>query len=230
MSLKFTIPSQPNELTVHNLRSICQYLTVRVVLPFLAARGLRLEPRYANFFLNQRDHSPLEATGTIEFFPPPMFLGQLGELLETIRIELNRVGISVGPLTQALRSGRASTWVIRIPIVANPNARSGPPEVTMSSNAGRIVLQAVLGYSAANGRYELPVKDLLDRVANVTEQQVVAKSTCTLRDPTNPRQVRVMPSPLTAQRIRRCLRELTDLAQWAAAHRHARIEASPATQ
>ena len=229
MSLKFSIPSQPTELNVHNLGNLCQYLSVRVVVPFLMARGIRLEPRYSNFFLNQRNNSPLEATGVIEFYPPPMFLGQFGELQDAIRRELERVGITVGKFSQALRSSRASNWVIRIPILTNPNARSGPPEVTMSTNAGRIVLRDVLGYQKSSGRYEIPVSDLLARVSKVTDEQVLAKSTCTMRDPKNPRQVRVMPSPMTAQRIHRCLAELKGLAEWANANRHLRIEATIAT-
>lgn len=60
----------------------------------------------------------------------------------------------------------------------------------------------------------------------VTDEQVLAKSTCTMRDPKNPRQVRVMPSPMTAQRIHRCLAELKGLAEWANANRHLRIEAT----
>jgi hypothetical protein len=50
-----------------------------------------------------------------------------------------------------------------------------------------------------------------------------------MRDPKNPRQTRVVPSPLTAQRIRRCLDELKGLADWAAANNHPRIEAAVAT-
>lgn len=226
MGLKFTIAGARQPLQTHTLSLLGEMLTTQVVGPFLAARGVRWDPRFNEFFTHHRESNPFEPIGTIEFFPPPMFLGHLSELTESIKNALHRVGIKTAPFVSEDYEGRMAVRVIHIPITENPTVDECPPEVTMSANAGRIVLRDLLGIQPKNGRYEFDAAETLQRLDSVTEERITRCSSSPLRDAKSPRGVNLVASPYTMKRVHRCLGELRRLTQWARSHNYEKICAS----
>lgn len=214
MALKFTVGDQAQKLHTHRIWDICEFLAVRVVEPFLIERGVRLDPRFTNYFNPAGGSSPYEPTGVIEFFPPGLYADQIDTFEQAIHAELAKLGIQLGPVERELYPGLPVVRVVRIPIVANPTALSGPPEVSMSISAGRTVLRDLLGFQPAQGRYEFTAAELLTRVLKVTEEGVRGCSAAPVKDPKAPKSVRRLSSALTVQRIRRCLAELEQYARW----------------
>jgi hypothetical protein len=230
MSLAFNILDETKTTHTHTLDALCGHLSATVVAPFLRSQGVYWDPRFEQYFLHHADSDPFAATGTIEFYPPPMFLGQLGQLEAAIQAELTSLGIKTGPSVPRHYPDGLAVKVIEIPILTNPTVLSGPPEVSMASNSGRLVLSSVLGYQPANGRYEFTADDLLRRVDGVTEERIERQSTAPVcdRDEPQPRHVKPTTSAVTIHRIRRCLSELRALGEWAKANDYQRIEATPA--
>jgi hypothetical protein len=226
MGLKFAIAGTRQPLQTHTLSLLGDMLTSKVVGPFLAAHGVRWDPRFNEFFTHHSESNPFEATGTIEFFPPPMFLGHLNELTESIKAALDRLGIKTGPFVPEDYEGRMAVRVIHIPITENPTVDECPPEVTMSANAGRIVLRDLLGIQPKNGRYEFATAEALQRLDSVTEDRITRCSSSPLRDPKSPRGVNLVASPFAVKRVHRCLGELRRLVQWARTHNYDKICAS----
>ena len=173
MSLAFNILDETKTTHTHTLDALCGHLSATVVAPFLRSQGVYWDPRFEQYFLHHADSDPFAATGTIEFYPPPMFLGQLGQLEAAIREELASLGIELGELVPRHYPDGLAVKVIEIPIRTNPTGQSGPPEVSMASNSGRLVLSRVLGYQPANGVYQFTADDLLRRVDGVTEERGV---------------------------------------------------------
>jgi len=217
MSLQIKVRESDDQMWSHRLGDLCGYLDRYVVGPHLAMLGVRWEARFEQFFLHHPGCDPFAATGTLEFYPPPLFLGQLDALEKAIREALERLRIRTGPFARLLYEGSRAVKLIRIPILENPAAQNDPPEVNLSVSAGRLVLRDLLGYQASDGRYHFTADDILHRVANVEESRIEACSEkptrFTLRQ--EGARVRRIPSPMTLKRIRRCLTELTDYAHWA---------------
>ena len=226
MGLKFAIADSQPPLQTHTLGHLGDMLTNRIVGPFLAAHGVRWDARFNEFFTHHRESNPFEPTGTIEFFPPPMFLGHLSELEESIKNMLNRLGIKTAPFVHEDYEGRMAVRVIHIPISENPTVECCPPEVSMSANAGRIVLRDLLGIQPKNGRYEFNAADALQRMDKITEERITRSSNSPLRDAKSPRGVNLVSSPFVVKRVHRCLGELRRLAQWAKTHNYEKICAS----
>jgi hypothetical protein len=225
MSLMFTIAEREGQPYTHRIWDLCQFLTARVLQPFFARQGVKWERHFADFIAPAAGESPFEATGTVCFRPPPMFAGQLGELERGLSDALREVGIRTAPWErQCSEDGLAVEW-IRIPVVENPTARYGPPEVNMSNSAGCLVLRDLLGYRVQRGAYEFRATDVLERLGAVTDSQVVKCSSRTVRDPGVPGRLRVTQSTATAQRIHRCLDEVRRFAQWARDHDFERLRA-----
>jgi hypothetical protein len=105
--------------------------------------------------------------------------------------------------------------VVRIPVLVNPTAESGPPTVHMSVSAGRVVLRDLLGFSVSQGAYVMPVADLLKQIHGVTEERIAACSSAPMRLAKSGKGPRRTSSAITSQRIHRCLAELGSLAKWA---------------
>lgn len=228
MSLAFRLLDETQTTHTHTLDALCGHLSARVVAPFLRSQGVYWDPRFEQYFLHHADSDPFAPTGRIEFYPPPMFLGQLGQIENAIREECRRLGIIIGPFTEQHFPGGLAVRVVEIEVRGNPTAHSGPPEVSMAGNSGRLVLSRVLGYEPRNGRYEINARDLLDRVDRVTDDRIQAESTAPVCDASSTeREVRPTPSAITIHRIRRCLSELRALASWAHAHQCERIEVAP---
>jgi hypothetical protein len=232
MSLAFNFVDTPNRTYTHNLMALCAHLTNKVVLPFLKARGLRWDPRFEQYFLHHPTSDPFAATGLIQFDPLPMFLGQLAELESAIGHELGSLGIRTGPFTPVLHEGSVAEKRVLIDILDNPTAPNGPPEVTMGTNAGGLVLRDLLGLEPKNGRYEFTADELLSRLDTVTEQQISARCAAPSRGIGEPVPRRIPPkrSLVTARRIHRCISELRELACWARLNKCQRIEAVPAAK
>jgi hypothetical protein len=226
MGLKFAIADSHPPLLTHTLWHLGDMLTNRIVAPFLAARGVRWDPRFNEFFTHHRESNPFEPTGTIEFFPPPMFLGHLSELEESIKKMLNRLGIKTAPFVHEDYQGRMAVRVIHIPITENSTVECCPPEVSMSATAGQVVLRDLLGIQPKNGRYEFSAADVLQRMDKVTEDRITRSSNSPLRDAKSPRGVNLVSSPFVVKRVHRCLGELRQLAQWAKSHHYEKICAS----
>jgi hypothetical protein len=230
MSLAFNLLDLTNQTHTHNLMALCGHLTHRVVVPFLRARGVYWDPRFEQFFLHHPASDPFAATGMMTFNPPPMFLGQLGDLEHAIQEELQNLGIRTAPFTPVYHADSLTIKTVVITILDNPTRHSGPPEVTMGTNAGGLVLRDLLGLDVQNGHYTFTADDLLRRLDAVTEPQILARSSAPCRSLGAPAPHRIPPtrSVVTTRRIHRCLGELRELAQWAQAHRCERIEAVPA--
>ncbi|MHB1308154.1 MAG: hypothetical protein ACYDC1_00460 [Limisphaerales bacterium] len=226
MSLRFSVAQEPQPLYTHQLAEICTYLTEQVVVPFLNQQGVRWEARFQDFFKPDEHSHPFEATGTIDFLPPPLFLGQLGQLENAMRDELGRLGIRVGLFAHESYPDRLAVRCIHIPILENPTVQQGPPEVNMSNTAGRIVLRDLLGFASKAGRYEFTATDILDRVCHVKTDDVQKFSTAALVDPQSPGKRRPLPSRINASRIHRCLEELAKYARWAADRQHEKLSAT----
>jgi hypothetical protein len=147
-------------------------------------------------------------------------------LENAIRDSLKDVNIIAGPFEQTFFPDGRTVKLMIIPILANPNGSSGPPEVVMSDIAAHLVLRDVLGYKKNKGAYEMEADDLLKRVESVTEDRVTKCSSSPLRDPKAPRGVRPTPSPVVASMIHRCLGELRTFATWANSRDHRRVRVS----
>jgi hypothetical protein len=154
------------------------------------------DPRFEQYFLHHADSDPFAATGTIEFYPPPLFLGQLGQLEAAIRKELASLGNRDRRAGSRAYPDGLAVKEIEIPILANPTGHSGPPEVSMASNSGRLVLSSVLGYQPANGVYKFTADDLLRRVDGVTEERIESQSTAPVCDREDPQPRHVKPTPV----------------------------------
>lgn len=226
MGLKFAVADSNPPLQTQTIEHIGDLLTERVVGPFLAEHGFRWDPRFNEFFTHHRESNPFEPTGTIEFYPPPMFLGHLNELEESIRNMLQRLGIKTAPFARENYEGRMAVRVIHIPIIDNPTVESCPPEVSMSANAGRIVLRDLLGIQPKDGRYEFKAADALHLMAGITEERITRASSSPVRDVKSTRGVNLVPSAFVVRRVHRCLGELQRLAQWAAKNNFEKICAS----
>ena len=229
MSLAFNILDETQPTHTHTLDALCGHLSATVVAPFLRRQGVYWDPRFEQYFLHHADSDPFASTGTIEFYPPPLFLGQLGQLESAIQSQLSSLGIQTGSFVPRHYPDGLAIKVIEIPILTNPTVLSGPPEVSMAANSGRLVLSNVLGYQPANGRYEFTADDLLQRVDSVTEDRIASQSRAPVcdREEAQPRQVKPTTSAVTIHRIRRCLLELRALAEWARAREYQRIEVTP---
>lgn len=212
--------------------ALCGHLTTRVLVPFLRTRGVYWDPRFEQFFLHHPTSDPFAATGMITFNPPPMFIGQLAELERTIHAELENLGIRTIPFTTVRHLDSLAIKQIVITILDNPTENSGPPEVTMSTNAGGIVLRDLLGMEAQSGRYTFTTEELLRRLDAVTEKDISTRSAAPCRSMGAPatQQIPLTPSKVTTRRIHRCLSELRELGRWAQAHRCERIEVASAAK
>jgi hypothetical protein len=230
MSLQIKISDTGDRLASHRLGDLCGYLDRRVVGPHLARHGVRWEARFEQFFLHQPGCDPFAATGTIEFYPPPLLLGQLDGLEAAIREALQALGIRTDRCERLHYAESQAVKVIRIPIVENPAARNDPPEVNMSTSAGRLVLRDLLGYQATDGRYRFSAEDMLHRMEALGDAQIEACSVSPSRlaKGNESRRVRRVPSPMTLKRIRRCLGELRDYADWASRNRFQQLEVGSA--
>jgi hypothetical protein len=217
MSLTFKFVDAPNRTYTHNLMAICAHLTNKVVVPFLKARGMRWDPRFEQYLMHHPTSDPFAATGLIQFDPLPMFLGQLAELESAIDLELQSLGIRTGPYTPVFHEDSVAVKRVLIDILDNPTAPYGPPEVTMGTNAGGLVLRDLLGLQPRNGRYQFTADDLLERLDSVTEQQISARCAAPCRGIGEPVPRRIPPtrSVVTTRRIHRCMSELRELACWA---------------
>lgn len=226
MRMKVAVTEESDKLHTHQIFALCDYLTAKALDPFFARQGVVWDEQFKEFFCPAPGCNPYEPTGVIHFFPPPAFAGQLGELENEIRAALEAVKIKAGPVQfEYFPDGRTVKTMV-IPIIENPNALSGPPEVVMSDIAARLVLRDVLGYKERNGRFDLESEDLLKRVDSVTPEHVQKCSSSPLRDPKSPRRVSPTPSPVVAGMIHRCLGELRGLAQWARRHNYRRVRVS----
>ena len=225
-TLNFTIVDEPCHLHTHRLMDLCEFLTARVIEPFLARQGVRWERDFQDFLTPAGQCSPFDAKGTLIFRPPPMFLGQLGELEQGIVSALVNAGIGVGPLEREESDVPPVVKIVRIPIEDNPTWDSGPPEVNMSETAGRIVLRDLLGYWKADGRYIFGTDDILCKVRSVTEKQIQGVSRCPSLERLGTRRILALPNPTVMRRVRRCLEEVERFAQWAKAHHYQKLSAS----
>ena len=222
MSLKFRVPNTEPFFT-HRLLELGEYLTATVVEPFCLHHGVCWDRRFKDFFSPSKGSHPLEATGSIDFHLPAYFVGQMGELESRIRSQLEGLGIKLGALTYTNYPGRRMVETIHIPILENPTAVDAPPDVNMSKTAACLVLRGLLGYAQVDGRFELPVEDVLKRVSTITDEQIQKCSVAPLRDP-EAQVVRRTPSAVTMKRVRRCLDELTRFVQWVANHNYRTVE------
>lgn len=229
MNLVFKLLDEPVRTHTHTLDCLCEHLTQTVVVPFLEAQGLCWDLRFEQFFLHDGSSDPFAPTGTIMFYPPPLFLGQLGQLESDIRQELEGRGIQCGTFARQCYTDGVTVKAVHIPILENPTAPSGPPEVSMSGNSGRLVLRDVLGFEPAAGRFQFTAGELVSRVDHVTEERIRQRSAapvCRSGDAA-PRVIPPTPSLVTVRRIRRCLGELRAFGEWAREHALQRIEAAP---
>lgn len=232
MNLAFKLLDEPDRTHTHTLDSLCDHLTQTVVVPFLERQGLRWDLRFEQFFLHDRTSDPFAPTGTIVFYPPPLFLGQLSQLESAIQRELDARGIRYDPFARQYYSDGVTVKAVHVPIHDNPTAPSGPPEVSMSGNSGRLVLRDVLDFEPVAGRFQFTADELLSRVERVTEERIRHRSSSPLchKDGALPREIRPTPSVVTIRRIHRCLGELRAFGEWARAHHYQRIEAAPLPQ
>lgn len=229
MNFAFTLLDETTRTHTHTLESLCDHLTQTVVVPFLEAHGMRWDLRFEQFFLHDRTSDPFAATGTIVFYPPPLFLGELGQLETDIQHALDEHGIGYGAFGRQYYSDGVTVKAVAIPVLDNPTARSGPPEVSMSDNSGPLVLRDVLGFQPTGGRYQFTADELLSRIATVTEERVRQRSAAPFRCPNHaaPRVIPPTPSVSTVRRIHRCLGELRAFGEWARERHFQRIEAAP---
>ena len=226
MGLKFSIPEQAKSVYTHRILDLCEYLSDKVVNPFCEQNGAHCDRRFVTHFTHDTSCDPFECTGLIIFHPPQMFAGQLGEIQNSIKRELDRLNIKTGEFTLQYSPNRLSVKAIKIPIVHNPTSQSGPPEVSMSDTAGCLVLRDLLGCDRANGQYKISAEEVLKKVTSVTDSEIIHRSSSPFGDAKSPRCVRPKPSPMTIQRIRRCLEELKQLASWAMRHNYHYLMAS----
>lgn len=215
MSLKFIAADRPTQLYTHNLAALCEYLTARVMEPFLATHGATWDPRFNEFFIHGNESHPYEGTGVIDFMVPGLYDCKVGELEQAILKELGLAEIFVGPLRRETHPESRAVKVVHIPILENPTARSGPPEVNVSPNAGRLVLQDLLGIQPKNGLYDFTPSEVLGRLAAVKPESVEKCGAAPLWDASHSGQVRRTTTPKTTQLIWRCMREIEDFAGWA---------------
>lgn len=224
MSLKFTITEEANRLHTHRITDLCDYLTAKVLDPFCARQGVRWDCRFKEFFTHQRDCDPFEPTGTIVFYPPLMFAGQIGEMESEIKQELNRLGIKTAAFEYDCVPGTQTAKEIRIPILQNPTAQSGPPEVNLSRSTGNIVLRDLLGIPASNGSYVFSAEDVLNKVPTITDQQIETVTAAPMVDPAV-KKIKKTANPITLKSIRRSLEELAQFARWATRHNYHHLQA-----
>ncbi|MEI7731088.1 MAG: hypothetical protein WCO56_16040 [Verrucomicrobiota bacterium] len=227
MGLRFSLPEENNAQHTHHLWALCQYLTVKVIHPFFAANHVEWDPRFVDFFMHSRDSNPFEATGAINFYPPLRFAGQSETLETAINAALNEAGIVTGPFEREYYAGQPAVKVVRIPILQNASAQSGPPEVTMPNNAGRIIMSKLFGYQPKQGQFEFEADDLLCKAASVTDEMIATQCASPLRElGTSPNGLPRTASPITVKSVRRCLDELKQLARWAREHQYRKISAA----
>jgi hypothetical protein len=227
MGVKFSIPEDREQLHTHHLWALCQYLTAKVIQPFFAANHVQWDPRFVDFFMHDHNSNPFEPTGTIEFYPPLRFAGQSDALENAILAALNEASIVTGAFQREYYPGQPAVKVVRIPILKNPTAQSGPPEVTMPNNAGRIIMSRLLGYQPHNGRFEFNADDVLCKALTISDDAIATQCASPLRQlgaPANgvPRTA----NPATVSSVRRCLDELKQLARWAREHHYQKISAA----
>jgi hypothetical protein len=226
MGLKFSIPEQKRSVYTHRILDLCEYLSEKVMNPFCACRGVQWDRRFVTHFTHDTSCDPFASTGMIIFHPPQMFAGQLGEMQNSIKRELDRLNIKTGEFTLQYSPDRLSVKAIQIPITNNPTSQSGPPEVSMSDAAGCLVLRDLLGCDRADGQYKISAEEVLKKVTTVTDLEIVNRSSSPFGDVKLPHGARPKPSPMTIQRIRRCLEELKQLASWAMRHNYHYLMAS----
>ena len=225
MSLKFIVADRPTQLYTHHLAALCDYLTAKVMEPFLAARGASCDSRFNDFFIHGSESHPYEATGEIDFMVPGQYDCKVGELEQSIIKELYKAGISVGPLRRETHPDSQAVKVVHIPVVDNPTAQSGPPEVNISPNAGRLVLRDLLGIQPKNGAYDFTPADVLARLSSVKPEALEKCGAAPLWDPARSGQVRRTTTPKTTQLVGRCLQEIGAFAGWAERNRFQKLQA-----
>ena len=226
MSLRFVATDRPTQLFTHTLESLCEYLTVKVMEPFLAAQGTRWDPRFHSFFTHGQDSHPYEATGTIDFLVPGMYDCKIGEFENAIMAELHRLGLTPGNAQRETYPDSMAVRVVHIPILKNPTAQSGPPEVNVSPNAGRLVLRDLLGFQPCNGTYEFAAHDLLQRLSSVKPEAVAKCGAAPLWDPKQAGQPQRASAPKTVQLVDRCLKEIGAFADWAHRNQYQKLQVS----
>jgi hypothetical protein len=218
MSLKFEVVDTLPTPDTKRITDICDFLTAKVLYPFLTKHKDHWDYRFIEFFTHEKNCNPFDATGTIDFYPPPRYDNYLGELEESIRFELSKLNIETGPFQYENHPGRMVVRVIHIPVLVNPTGESTPPDVSLSETAACIVLRDILGYQHVNGRFEFRAEDLLKRVSSVTDETIRNRSAAPMKDLKSTKGVVSRPSPATAKTIRRGLDELRQLASWAMNH------------
>lgn len=226
MSLKFVAADRPTQLFTHNLEALCDYLTVKVMEPFLAAQGTRWDPRFHDFFAHGQDSHPYEATGTIDFLVPGMYDCKVGEFENAILAELRQLGLTTGTIQRETHPGSMAVRVVHIPIVKNPTALSGPPEVNVSPNAGRLILRDLLGFQPHNGTYEFGANDLLKRLSSVKPEAVAKCGAAPVWDQKQDSQPLRASAPKTVQLVDRCLKEIGAFADWAHRNQYQKLQVS----
>jgi hypothetical protein len=219
MSLTLTIPENADRLPTHRIIDLCQYLTVKVLQPFFARNQVAWKKPSKDFFSPDGGTDPFEPSGTINFYPPALFAGQLGELETLIKKELARMKIKLGPFQRENHRVRRAVRVVRILIKENPTWDSGPPEVNLSTTAGSLVLRDILGFPQVNGTFQFTADEALKRIPTVTEEQIRKAALRPNRDPNAANRPRPMPSAMIIKRIQRALDELHRFAQWAKVHK-----------
>jgi hypothetical protein len=222
MSLRFTLPETNGKNHTHCLSEICRFLTLEVIVPFLAKSGVRWQPRFSDFCIHDPESHPYEATGSIQLFPPPVLLGQLGELEDLVRRELLQRGVKTGQFVRESFPDGFAVRAVHIPIVENLS--SGPPQVNISPTAGSLVLRDLLHFTPKAGRYEMDATEIIQRAAHVTDTDIERCSCSPVRDPKAPRKVKRLPSAGVMKRLKRCLEEVKGYAVWARDHQYHKIE------
>jgi hypothetical protein len=221
--LSFTIADGPVYWKTHRIMELCDYLSLHVLEPMCAGDGLKWNRQFMDFFTFDNGCDPMAPTGTIRFEVPPLFAGRLVELETTIRKELGKLNIKLGPFRTDENDSTASRPVLLIQVLENPTALQAPPEVNMSQTRGCLVMRDLLGYQKVNGRYEFAPDDLVQRVASVTEEKIAA---CTASPVKVSGAVRRTPSQISMKAIRRCLEEVRQFGIWAMDNNHRKLAAA----
>jgi hypothetical protein len=220
MGLIFSIPQEAEDERAYHVWGLCNYLTKKVMDPFCARDGGTWDNQFKDFFIHDPSQNPFDPTGVIIFTPPALFEGQFGALETAIKTELEQLHIKTAPFKYVRHQHRRTIKSIRIPIIENPNALNGPPEVSMSKTVGCYVLRDLLGCIRTDGRYEIKTSDVLEKVSNISEEQIQAICKAPVMDTKSPARVRRVSSPFRTKAIQRCIHELSQLALWAAKHHY----------
>jgi hypothetical protein len=114
---------------------------------------------------------PERGTGIINFYISGFMTDTIQLILKNIIHECQKLGISVGQITNPEQSGVNKSQVVRIPVVKNTATYAGPPEMNLSNRNAYHIFKNILQFEPddeSGSSFHMKTQDLIDSIESIT--------------------------------------------------------------